>query len=55
LRRELAWLLVCKALALVLVWALFFSPAHRPDISAAAASRHFALELPSGAQPAGRP
>jgi len=46
---------LCKAAALALVWALFFSPAHRPDNSAAATSRHLALESPAGVAAGAKP
>jgi hypothetical protein len=55
LRRELVWLLLGKATALILLWMLFFSPAHRPDNSPAATSRHFSLEPPAAVTPRGRP
>ncbi len=35
LRRELFALLVCKLAALAVLYALFFSPAHRPAIDVA--------------------
>ncbi|MBS0378574.1 MAG: hypothetical protein JSS29_08815 [Proteobacteria bacterium] len=46
LRRELAVLLLLKAAALALLWWMFFSPAHRAPVDAAAAGRHLALEAP---------
>ena len=48
LRRELAWLLALKFAALLLIWLLFFSPAHRQAIDAEATSRRFGTsQLPS--------
>ena len=43
LRRHLALLLAIKFAALALLWALFFSPAHRTAVDAEAAGRHLAL------------
>ena len=40
LRRHLAVLLLMKIAALALLWALFFSPAHRAQVDGAAVSRH---------------
>jgi len=40
LRRHLTVLLVIKLAALTLLWALFFSPAHRTSVDAATAGRH---------------
>jgi hypothetical protein len=53
LRRELAWILLLKFAALVLLWALFFRGADRPSPDAAALSQR--LKLPSAAQPASVP
>jgi hypothetical protein len=35
--------LAIKLAALALLWALFFSPAHRPAVDAEAAGRHLAV------------
>ena len=43
LRRELIWLLVLKGAALWLLWWLFFSPAQRTPVDAAAAGRRLAV------------
>jgi hypothetical protein len=43
LRRELAGFLVLKALALVLIWALFFSSDHRLSVNAAATDRRLGI------------
>jgi hypothetical protein len=40
LRRHLAWLLLLKFAALVLLWALFFSPAHRVRVDAGVIGEH---------------
>jgi hypothetical protein len=31
LRREIAWVIVLKVIALILLYYFFFSPSHRPD------------------------
>jgi hypothetical protein len=49
LRRDVSLLLLFKALALGLLWWLFFSPAHRATVDPAATRRHLALEAPSPA------
>lgn len=38
LRRKIGWLLLAKLLALWLLWALFFSPAHRVPMNDAVVS-----------------
>ena len=43
LRRAVAAALVFKVAALALLWALFFAPAHRSTIDAAAASQRLSL------------
>jgi len=48
LRRHLAWLMVAKFVALVLLWALFFSPAHRGAVDSLAAGQHLAVAAPAG-------
>ncbi len=32
-RRQIAWTLLVKLLALIALWALFFSPQHRVDVT----------------------
>jgi hypothetical protein len=49
LRRHLTLLLAIKLAALVLLWALFFSPAHRPAVDAEAAGRQLAVAARDGA------
>jgi hypothetical protein len=46
LRRDVSLLLLFKAIALALLWWLFFSPAHRAVVDPAATRRHLALEAP---------
>jgi hypothetical protein len=53
LRRDVSLLLLFKALALALLWWLFFSPAHRPAVDAAATGQHLALENPTPGAAAG--
>jgi hypothetical protein len=43
LRRAIAATLVLKLAALALLWALFFAPAHRSTVDAAAASQRLSL------------
>ncbi len=43
LRREIGWLLLAKLGALIVLWALFFSPAHRPTIDARTTADRFAV------------
>ena len=48
LRRHLALLLAVKLAALVLLWALFFSPTHRTAVDRQAAERHLAVAPQEG-------
>lgn len=48
LRRHLTMLLALKLAALVLLWALFFAPAHRATVDAEAAGRHLAVAPKEG-------
>jgi hypothetical protein len=34
LRRSIGWMLLVKLAALIALWAFFFSPSHRPDVTA---------------------
>jgi len=43
LKRHLLLLLALKLAALTLLWALFFSPAHRTAVDPQAAGRHLAV------------
>jgi uncharacterized membrane protein len=47
LRRDLALLLLFKAIALALLWWLFFSPTHRAAVDPAATGRHMGLQVPA--------
>jgi hypothetical protein len=53
LRRDLALLLLFKAIALVLLWWLFFSPAHRAAVDPAATGRHLGIGAPVRGSAAG--
>jgi hypothetical protein len=44
LRRKIGWLLAAKLAALLVLWMLFFSPAHRVEVTKEAAGRHLALD-----------
>jgi hypothetical protein len=47
LRRHLTLLLAIKLAALALLWALFFSPAHRTRVDSQAAERQLAVTPPA--------
>ncbi len=47
LRRHLAWLLLLKFAALALLWALFFSPAHRTAVDGRMTGRQLGLGQPA--------
>ena len=49
LGRKIAWLLAIKFVALVILWALFFSPARRLEVSPARSAEHLALDPQSTA------
>jgi hypothetical protein len=49
LGRKIAWLLAIKFVALVILWALFFSPAQRLEVSPARSAEHLALDPQSTA------
>ena len=44
LRRHLTVLLAIKLLALVVLWALFFSPVHRTAVDSRGVERHLAAQ-----------
>ncbi len=44
LRRKLIVLLVAKGIGLFALWALFFSPSHRMEVTAPLAERQLALD-----------
>jgi len=43
LRSEIAWLLVVKAVALTIIWYLFFSPSHRMHVDGEVTRERFGL------------
>jgi hypothetical protein len=51
LRREIAWLFVAKLCALMVLWALFFSPAHRTRADAPAMADQLAVASPAVSPP----
>lgn len=53
LRRDVAVLLLLKALALALLWWLFFSPAHRAAADPVTTGRHMGLGAPAHAPATG--
>jgi hypothetical protein len=55
LRRHLAWLLLLKFAALALLWALFFSPAHRTPVDGWMTGRQLALGQPAAQAGSGAP
>ena len=48
LAREIAIVLILKVAAIAAIWALFFTPAQRPQVGPAALERHL---LPGGNAP----
>lgn len=50
LRRKIAWLLLFKLAALIVLWLLFFSPAHRVHVDPGVMSQRVApiSETPAG-------
>ena len=44
LRRGIGWALFAKLIALILLWTLFFSPAHRLDVTAESVDAQFVIE-----------
>ncbi len=52
LRRDIALLLAIKAAVLILLWYLFFSPAHRMHVDGNTTGQHFSLSAPPGEGPA---
>ena len=51
LRREVSWLLVAKLGALLLLWMLFFAPAHRPSADATDVARRLSVVKPDPIAP----
>jgi hypothetical protein len=54
MRWKIAGLLCGKLALLTLLWALFFSPAHRSTVDGAAASNHFGVATGRSGSSAGR-
>ena len=52
MRREIIWILMCKLAALLLLWALFFSPAQRTVVDGASLGRQLAVAPAVPAEPA---
>ncbi len=52
LRRDIVLLLAIKAAVLILLWYLFFSPAHRMHVDGNTTGQHFSLSAPPGERPA---
>ena len=50
LGRKIAWLLALKFVTLLVLWALFFSPGQRVEVSPASSAEHLALD-PEGPAP----
>jgi hypothetical protein len=52
MKREIGWLMLAKLAALLILWALFFSPAHRPAVDGSVTADRLALEpAPCGENP----
>lgn len=51
LRREVTWLLVAKLGALLLLWLLFFAPAHRPSADSTDVARRLSVVEPAPITP----
>jgi hypothetical protein len=49
LARKIVWLLAIKFVALLILWALFFSPTQRVDVSPVRSAEHLALDPQSTA------
>jgi hypothetical protein len=50
MRREIGWLMLAKLAALIILWAAFFSPAHRPSVDGRITADRLAL-LPEPIEP----
>jgi hypothetical protein len=55
LRRDVAFVVLLKLAALMLLWALCFSPAHRPPADPASTSHHLGLSAPTSVPASGPP
>jgi hypothetical protein len=51
LRREIGWLMLAKLAALLILWALFFSPAHRFTVDGRVTADRLALVLAPATPP----
>jgi len=51
IRREVGWLMLAKLAALLILWGLFFSPAHRLAVDGRVTADRFALVPGSTDQP----
>jgi hypothetical protein len=51
MRREIGWFMLAKLAALLILWALFFSPAHRHSVDGRVTADRFALVPVSSDQP----
>jgi hypothetical protein len=47
LRRAIVWTLGLKLLALLILWSLFFTPAHRPQVTPPSVENRLALPVAS--------
>jgi hypothetical protein len=50
LGRKITWLLALKFVTLLILWALFFSPAQRVNVSPASSAEHLSLDPKGAAQ-----
>ncbi len=53
MRRQIGWTLLIKLMALIALWALFFSPEHRVTVSDDSVQRQLIPTSPSPARPPG--
>ena len=51
MKRELGWLMLAKLAALLILWALFFSPAHRLSVDGRATADRLAVVPPPSEPP----
>jgi hypothetical protein len=50
LGRKITWLLALKFVTLLVLWALFFSPGHRVNVSPTSSAEHLSLDPKGPAQ-----
>ena len=55
MRREIGWLMLAKLAALIILWATFFSPAHRPSVDGRITADRLALVSPTTAPAQAKP